>query len=243
VRLYPSKAQADEDGEQGGQDEAGERAATEKNEERRRRRRRRRGRRRTKTTTTTREFRAEKNKHFANGEEIVVLVFAMVIVALGEGRDRYGCCGVSWHKIMATCGVVAMVGGLMVLSLVVEPGVVAHSSVVDESSSSSSIASACQFPASPSRFGKLRWGTREAIVTVLGLRQHHEGVRQIVSDDGSEEEDQDCAKVTRLPPGAAAATADSFATGDDAPDPDYRKNWPVSVLLLWMSHYRAKESS
>jgi hypothetical protein len=243
MRLNPSKAQADEDGEQGGQDEAGERAAKEKNEERRRRRRRRRGRRR-RTTTTTREFRAE-NKHFANGEEIVVLVFAMVIVALGEGRDRYGCCGVSWHKIMATCGVVVMVGGLMVLSLVVEPGVVAHSSVVDESSSSSSsVASACQFPASASRFGKLRWGTREAVVTVLGLRQHHEDVRQIVSDDGSEEEDQDCAKVTRLPPGAAAAAAaDSFATGDDAPDPDYRKNWPVSVLLLWMSHYSAKESS
>lgn len=140
-----------------------------------------------------------------------------------------------------------MVGGLMVLSLVVEPGVVAHSSVVDESSSSSSsssVASACQFPASASRFGKLRWGTREAVFTVLGLRQHHEDVRQIVSDDGSQEEDQDCVKITRLPPGAAAAAAaDSFATGDDAPDPDYRKNWPVSVLLLWMSHYRAKESS
>jgi hypothetical protein len=147
---------------------------------------------------------------------------------------------------MATYGVVVMVGGLMVLSLVVEPGVVAHSSVVDESSSSSSssssVASACQFPASASRFGKLRWGTREAVVTVLGLRQHHEDVRQIVSDDGSQEQDQDCVKITRLPPGAAAAAADSFATGDDAPDPDYRKNWPVSVLLLWMSHYRAKES-
>lgn len=171
----------------------------------------------------------------------MVFVFAMVIVALGEGRDRYSCCGVSWHKIMATYGVVVMVGGLMVLSLVVESGVVAHSSVVDESSSS--VASACQFPASASRFGKLRWGTREAVFTVLGLRQHHEDVRQIVSDDGSEEEDQDCVKVTRLPPGAAAAAADSFATGDDAPDPDYRKNWPVSVLVLWMSHYRAKESS
>ncbi len=165
----------------------------------------------------------------------------MVIVALGEGRDRYNCCGVSWHKIMATYGVVVMVGGLMAFSLIVEPGVVAHSSVVDESSSSS-VASACQFPASASRFGKLRRGTREAVVTVLGLRQHHEDVRQIVSDDGSEEEDQDCVKITRLPPGAAAA-ADSFATGDDTPDPDYRKNWPVSVLLLWMSHYRAKESS
>ncbi len=33
VRLYPSKAQADEDGEQDGQDEAGEGAAKEKNEE------------------------------------------------------------------------------------------------------------------------------------------------------------------------------------------------------------------
>jgi hypothetical protein len=167
-----------------------------------------------------------------------------VIVALGEGRDRYSCCGVSWQKIMATYGVVVMVGGLMVLSLVVEPGVVAHSSVVNESSSSSSssssVASACQFPAPASRFGKLRWGTRESVVTVLGLRQYHEDVRQIVSDDGSEEED--CVKITRLPPGGAAA-ADSFATGDDAPDPDYRKNWPVSVLLLWMSHYRAKESS
>jgi hypothetical protein len=145
---------------------------------------------------------------------------------------------------MATYGVIVMVGGLMALSLVVEPGVVALSSVVDESSSSSSssVASACQFPASASRFGKLRRGTREAVVTVLGLRQHHEDVRQTVSDDGSEEEDQDCVKIT--PPGAAAAAAaDSFATGDDTPDPDFRKNWPVSVLLLWMSHYRAKESS
>jgi hypothetical protein len=240
MRLNPSKAQPDEDGEQDGQDEAGEGAAKEKNEERRRRRRRR-GRGRRRRRTTTRESRANKKKHFANGEEIVVFVFAMVIVALGEGRDRYSCCGVSWDKIMATYGVVVMVGGLMVLSLVVESGVVAHSSVVDESSSS--VASACQFPASASRFGKLRWGTREAVFTVLGLRQHHEDVRQIVSDDGSEEEDQDCVKVTRLPPGAAAAAADSFATGDDAPDPDYRKNWPVSVLVLWMSHYRAKESS
>jgi hypothetical protein len=242
VRLNPPKAQPDEDAEQDGQDEAGEGAANEKNEERRRRRRRRRGRRR----RTTRESRADKKKHVANGEEIVVVVFAMVIVALGEGRDRYSCCGVSWHKIMATYGVVVMIGGLMVLSLVVEPGVVAHSSVVDESSSSSSsssVSSACQFPASASRFGKLRWGTREAVVTILGLRQHHEDVRQIVSDDGSQEEDQDCVKITRLPPGAAEAAADSFATGDDAPDPDYRKNWPVSVLLLWMSHYRAKESS
>jgi len=165
----------------------------------------------------------------------------MVIVALGEGRDRYSCCGVSWQKIMATYGVVVMVGGLMVLSLVVESGVVAHSSVVNESSSSS-VASACQFPAPASRFGKLRWGTRESVVTVLGLRQYHEDVRQIVSDDRSEEEDQDCVKITRLPPGGTAAPV-SFATGDDAPDPDYRKNWPVSVLLLWISHYRAKESS
>jgi hypothetical protein len=43
MHLYPSKAQADEDIEQDGQDEAGEGAAKEKNEERR-----------TKKTTTER---------------------------------------------------------------------------------------------------------------------------------------------------------------------------------------------